>query len=104
MERFVIGDQGHIRAAANVAQENVRDAMTQIEADAYAAAKANGMTVVELTDQELKRGRRSQPVYDSISKRLVIWAKRFRRGEPIISFQMRPSKGRVTFGDDHAID
>ena len=31
--------QGHIRAAANVAQENVRDAMTQIEADAYAAAR-----------------------------------------------------------------
>ena len=58
--------QGHIRAAANVAQENVRDAMTQIEADAYAAAKANGMTVVELTDQELEAWKAvSQPVYDS---------------------------------------
>ena len=58
--------QGHIRAAANVAQEKVRDAMTQIEADAYAAAKANGMTVVELTDQELEAWKAvSQPVYDS---------------------------------------
>ncbi len=58
--------QGHIRAAANVAQESVRDAMTQIEADAYAAAKANGMTVVELTDQELEAWKAvSQPVYDS---------------------------------------
>ena len=58
--------QGHIRAAASVAQESVRDAMTQIEADAYAAAKANGMTVVELTDQELEAWKAvSQPVYDS---------------------------------------
>ena len=58
--------QGHIRAAANVAQESVRDAMTQIEADAYAAAKANGMTVVELTDKELNAWKAvSQPVYDS---------------------------------------
>lgn len=58
--------QGQIRAAANVAQESVRDAMTQIEADAYAAAKANGMTVVELTDQELDAWKAvSQPVYDS---------------------------------------
>ena len=58
--------QGHIRAAASVAQESVRDAMTQIESDAYAAAKANGMTVVELTDQELEAWKAvSQPVYDS---------------------------------------
>ena len=58
--------QGEIRAAANVAQESVRDAMTQIEADAYAAAKANGMTVVELTNQELEAWKAvSQPVYDS---------------------------------------
>lgn len=58
--------QGHIRAAASVAQESVRDAMTQIEADAYAAAKANGMTVVELTDQELEAWKAvAQPVYDS---------------------------------------
>ncbi len=58
--------QADIRAAANVAQDSVRDAMTQIEADAYAAAKANGMTVAELTDQELEAWKAvSQPVYDS---------------------------------------
>lgn len=57
---------GHIRAAANIAQESVRDAMTQIEADAYAAAKANGMNVVELTDQELEAWKAvTKPVYDS---------------------------------------
>ena len=61
--------QGHIRAAANVAQESVRDAMTQIEADAYAAAKANGMKVVELSDKELEAWKAvSKPVYDSYLK------------------------------------
>jgi len=61
--------QGHIRAAANVAQESVRDAMTQIEADAYAAAKANGMKVVELSDKELDAWKAvSKPVYDSYLK------------------------------------
>ena len=43
----------HITAAAAVAQEDVRDRMSQIEADAYAAAIENGMTVVELTDEDL---------------------------------------------------
>lgn len=58
--------QGQIRDAANVAQENVRDRMSQIEADAYAAAKENGMTVVELTDADLAAWKAvAQPVYDS---------------------------------------
>ena len=57
--------QGHIRAAAKVAQDDVRDRMTQIEADAYAAAKENGMTVVELTDAELAEWQKvAQPVID----------------------------------------
>ena len=61
--------QGHIRAAAKVAQESVRDAMTQIEADAYAAAKANGMKVVKLSDKELDAWKAvSKPVYDSYLK------------------------------------
>ena len=61
--------QGHIRAAAKVAQESVRDAMTQIEADAYAAAKANGMKVVKLSDRELDAWKAvSKPVYDSYLK------------------------------------
>lgn len=58
--------QGHIRDAAHVAQENVRDRMSQIEADAYAAAKENGMTVVELSDADLAAWKAVvQPVFDS---------------------------------------
>ena len=70
--------QGHIRAAAKVAQESVRDAMTQIEADAYAAAKANGMKVVSFQTKSLMRGRLSQSqCMTLISKRQVIWARRY---------------------------
>ncbi|KIT17938.1 TRAP transporter substrate-binding protein DctP [Jannaschia aquimarina] len=58
--------RGHIEAAAAVAQEDVRNRMAQIEADAYAAAEENGMTIVELTDEELAAWREvSQPVFDS---------------------------------------
>lgn len=57
--------QGQIREAAKVAQDDVRDRMSQIEADAYAAAEANGMTVVELSDEELAAWQATaQPVYD----------------------------------------
>ena len=39
--------------------------MSEIEAEAYAAAEENGMTVVELTDDELEAWRAvSQPVFD----------------------------------------
>jgi C4-dicarboxylate-binding protein DctP len=58
--------QGHIQAAAKVAQDDVRDRMSQIEAEAYAAAEENGMTIVELTDAELAEWQAvAQPVYDS---------------------------------------
>lgn len=58
--------QGHIRDAAQVAQDDVRDRMSQIEAEAYAAAEANGMTIVELSDDELAAWKSvAQPVYDS---------------------------------------
>ncbi|SHH31293.1 TRAP transporter substrate-binding protein DctP [Marivita hallyeonensis] len=58
--------QGHIREAARVAQNDVRDRMSQIEADAYAAAEENGMTIVDLTDEELAAWQAvAQPVYDS---------------------------------------
>jgi len=57
--------RGQIEAAAAVAQEDVRDRMSQIEADAYAAAKENGMTVVELSDDDLAAWLAvAQPVYD----------------------------------------
>lgn len=56
----------HIREAAAVAQADVRDRMAQIEADAYAAAKENGMTVVELSDEDLAAWKAvAQPVYDA---------------------------------------
>lgn len=58
--------QGQIREAANAAQENVRDRMASIEAEAYAAAKENGMAIVELSDEELAAWKAvAQPVYDS---------------------------------------
>jgi C4-dicarboxylate-binding protein DctP len=58
--------QGHIREAAQIAQDDVRDRMSQIEADAYAAAEENGMTIVDLTDEELAAWQGvAQPVYDS---------------------------------------
>ena len=58
--------QGHIRDAAAVAQADVRDRVSAIEAEAYAAAKANGMTVVELTAEDLAAWKAvAQPVYDA---------------------------------------
>ena len=58
--------RGHITDAAAVAQEDVRNRVSQIEADAYAAAKENGMTVVELSDEDLAAWKAvAQPVYDA---------------------------------------
>lgn len=58
--------RGHIEAAAAVAQEDVRDRVSAIEAEAYAAAEANGMTVVELSDDDLAAWQAvAQPVYDN---------------------------------------
>lgn len=58
--------QGHIRDAAAVAQEDVRNRMSQIEADAYAAAEENGMTIVQISDEDLAAWKAvAQPVYDA---------------------------------------
>ncbi len=58
--------RNHISEAASVAQASVRDKMSSIEAEAYAAAKENGMTIVQLTDDELEQWKAvSQPVYDA---------------------------------------
>ncbi|ABG31780.1 C4-dicarboxylate ABC transporter substrate-binding protein [Roseobacter denitrificans] len=58
--------QGHIKAAAQVAQDDVRDRMSGIEAAAYKAAEENGMTIVELSDAELSAWQEvAQPVYDA---------------------------------------
>ncbi|MDA5558553.1 TRAP transporter substrate-binding protein [Shimia sp. MMG029] len=58
--------RGQITEAAVVAQDSVRDEMSAIEAEAYAAAKDNGMTIVELTEDELAQWKSvAQPVYDA---------------------------------------
>ena len=58
--------RGHIEAAAAVAQEDVRNRMAEIEAGAFAAARENGMTVVELTDEDLAAWMEvAKPVYDN---------------------------------------
>lgn len=58
--------QGHVREAASVAQASVRDKMAEIEADAYAAAEENGMTIVKLSDADLAAWKSvAQPVYDA---------------------------------------
>jgi C4-dicarboxylate-binding protein DctP len=54
-----------ISAAAAKAEMSVRDEMAQIEADAYAAAEENGMTVVELTPEQLEAWKAAaQPVLE----------------------------------------
>ena len=53
-----------IEAAAAVAEKDVRDRVAEIEAEAYAAAKENGMTVYEPTAEEIEQWRKaSEPVY-----------------------------------------
>lgn len=58
-----------ISAAAEKAETNVRDAMSSIEAEAYDAARANGMEVYQPTEAELAAWREaSQPVYEAFVK------------------------------------
>jgi C4-dicarboxylate-binding protein DctP len=55
-----------IQAAALKAETSVRDDMDSIEADAYAAAKANGMTIYTPTADEMAQWKAvSQPVYNA---------------------------------------
>ncbi|MEZ5657970.1 MAG: TRAP transporter substrate-binding protein DctP [Burkholderiaceae bacterium] len=55
-----------IETAARNAENHVRDAMSSIEAQAYEAAKANGMKVYEPTAEEMAAWKAvSQPVYDA---------------------------------------
>lgn len=58
--------KGIIQAAALTAEADVRDRVSQIEADAYAAAKENGMTIYTPTEAEIEAWKAAaQPVYDS---------------------------------------
>lgn len=55
-----------ISDAAGVAEADVRDRMTEIEAAAFAEAEENGMTLYTPSDEELAAWREaSQPVYDA---------------------------------------
>ncbi len=55
-----------VEAAAATAEKNLRDKMSAIEAEAYAAAKENGMTVYTPTPEEMDAWRATaQPVYDA---------------------------------------
>lgn len=55
-----------IEAAAAKADAAVRDKMSQIEADAYAAAEKNGMTVYKPSEAEIDAWKAAaQPVFDS---------------------------------------
>jgi C4-dicarboxylate-binding protein DctP len=59
-----------IQAAALTAENDVRDRMSQIEADAYAAAEENGMSVYRPTAEEISAWRAvSQPVYDAYGEK-----------------------------------
>jgi len=54
-----------IQAAGRKAEISVRDAMAKTEADAYADAKANGMTIIELSPAEIEKWRAaSAPVLE----------------------------------------
>ena len=58
--------QAVIRQAALEAEQAVREDMARIEAEAYEAAKAEGMSVVELTDAEIAEWREAtRPVLES---------------------------------------
>lgn len=55
-----------IQTAARNAEADVRNRMSSIEAEAYAAAEENGMTVYKPTEAEIAAWRdASQPVYDA---------------------------------------
>ena len=61
--------RGHIEAAADVAEETVRDAVAQSETDAYTAAKENGMTVYTPTAEEIEAWKAaSTSVYDKYTE------------------------------------
>ena len=58
-------EQGWINEAAQIAETSVRDEMASIEADAYAKAEENGMTVYDPTPEEIEAWREAfQPVID----------------------------------------
>ena len=63
------GQREIITAAALKAEMDVRDRVTEIEADAIEYAKENGMSVVELTPEQVEAWKAgSQPVLENYKK------------------------------------
>lgn len=59
-----------ISESAVIAENDVRDRVAQIEADAYAAAEENGMTIYTPTDAEIEEWKKaSAPVYDGYKEK-----------------------------------
>lgn len=59
-----------IAAAGQVAEKDVRDRVAEIEADAYAAAKENGMTVYTPSDEEIEAWKTAAAsVYDGYKEK-----------------------------------
>ncbi|MGC9420731.1 MAG: TRAP transporter substrate-binding protein DctP, partial [Rhodovulum sp.] len=59
-----------IAAAAKMAEDTVRDEMSNIEATAFAEAEQNGMTIYTPTTEEMTAWKAaSQPVYDAFIER-----------------------------------
>ncbi len=57
--------QGWVMEAAHIAEKDVRDRVSEIEAAAYAEAKANGMKIYDLTEEEVQAWKdKAQPVID----------------------------------------
>lgn len=57
--------QGWVQEAARAAETDVRDRMSEIEATAYAESEKNGMTIYELSPEEVEAWKTaSQPVID----------------------------------------
>ena len=69
-EGLTDGQREIITAAAHKAEDDVRNRVAEIEADAYAAAKENGMTVYTPTEAEIAAWKAvSQPVYDAYKEK-----------------------------------
>jgi len=64
-QKLTAGQRTLIEAAARKAEVAVRDDMARIEAEAYEDAKANGMTIIDLSPEEVEKWRAATaPVLD----------------------------------------
>ena len=70
LKKLTVKQRKAIEEASIIAEKSVRDAMSKIESDAYAAAKENKMKVVELSKSEVEAFKKaSASVYDDYLKK-----------------------------------